>query len=122
VDPSGNFTARQRRFDYPRSSYDGTTTPPQASVLNPQNVAFTFTIVGNAPIARAAFQWGVSSSDTPVSYNDALAVGGLATAVYAYSSPRSQSLVFTSITGGNEVLQADPFLLSSNLSGLVAYR
>jgi hypothetical protein len=43
--------------------------------------------------------------------------------VYPYSSRRLPSLVFSSLTGSNEVLQADPsVLLSSVTIGVVAYR
>lgn len=120
VQPDNTFVAHQRRFDYPRSTYDGIP-PPIAS----SDVAFTFTIVGTNTFPRSGFSWTVASSHAPVGFNDSVAVtlGGLATSVAAYSSPRVQSLVFTSITGGNEVLQANPSLLASNLVlGLVAYR
>ena len=120
VQPDNTFIAHQPRFDYPRSSYDGRPPPVAGS-----DVAFTFTIVGTNTIPRSGFTFTVSSSHAPVAFNDsvALSVGGLATAVTAYSSPRVQNLVFTSITGGNEVLQANPSLLASNLVlGLVPYR
>jgi len=60
----------------------------------------------------------------PVAYGDQLhTTAGFATAVYGYSSRRTQSLAFTSVTGMNEVLQADPFFLNSTTTlGLVAYR
>ena len=120
VQPDNTFVARQRRFDYPRSTYDGFPAPVASS-----DVAFTFSIIGTNTIPRSGFSWTVASGQAPVGFNDsvAVAVGGLATAVTAYSSPRVQNLVFTSITGGNELLQADPSLLASNLVlGLVAYR
>jgi hypothetical protein len=127
VQPDNTFVAHQRRFDYPRSTYApgdaGAGTPPQAAASN--DVAFKFNIVGTNTIPRSGFAFTVSSGQVPVGFNDsiAVAVGGLATSVTAYSSPRVQSLVFTSITGGNEILQADPSVLSSNLvTGLVAYR
>jgi len=54
--------------------------------------------------------------------NVVFAVAGLATTVYAYSSPRIQNLLYSSITGSNEVLQADPSTLNSSAIGVVAYR
>ena len=118
--PDNTFVAHERRFDYPHSTYDPAS-PPVAS----RDVAFTFNIVGTNTIPRSGFTWTVTSGQAPVGFNDtvAVAVGGLSTAVTPYSSPRVQSLVFTSITGGNEVLQANPALLASDLVlGLVAYR
>ncbi|MGZ6124777.1 MAG: hypothetical protein ACXWLR_07445, partial [Myxococcales bacterium] len=122
VEADGTFIARQRRFDYPRTSYAAA--PPQAAAAN--DVAFKFAITGPAPTARTGltgFNWGVFSGQAFIHAVDSVAASGLATAVYGYSSPRTQSLVFTSITGSNEVLQADPSVLGSNLAtGIVAYR
>ena len=118
VQPDGSFVARQRRFDYPRSSYDQNAPPTRAN-----DVAFAFTITGTAPtIPRSSFTWAIGSGQLLLSYNDPVATGGLATAVHAYSSPRHQSLIFTSITGSNEVVQADPAVLFSNTSGILFYR
>jgi hypothetical protein len=118
VEPDGTFVARQPRFDYPRQAYSGTAPPSAAN-----DVAFTFAITGNAPsLPKSGFTWLIGSGQAPVSYADAFALAGLATAVHAYSSPRYQNLVFSSITGSNEVLQADPGFLISALTGLVPYR
>jgi len=57
-----------------------------------------------------------------VSYRDTTTAAGFATAVYAYSSPRYRTLLFSSITGSNEVLQADPGVLGSTATGVLAYR
>jgi hypothetical protein len=120
VEPDGTFIARQQRFDYPKTTYSPGP-PPEASKLN--DIAFKFTITGPQPTGKAGFTWGMRSGQAFIHYSDGIAVAGLATAIYAYSSPRAQSLVFTSITGSNEVLQADPSLLASNLTtGIKAYR
>ena len=121
VQPDGTFVARQRRFDYPRSAYAGGSTP-QAGAAN--DIALRFAITGPSPTTpRSGFTWSMSSGQSYIGFSDSIAVGGFATAIYAYSSPRTQSLVFTSVTGSNEVLQADPSLLTSNISlGILAYR
>jgi hypothetical protein len=123
VEPDGTFTARQRRFDYPRTTYAAgdVNTPPQAAKAN--DIAFKFSITGPEPTAKSGFTWTMRSGQVFTHYSDGIAIGGFATTVYAYSSPRAQSLVFTSITGSNEVLQADPLLLASNLTtGVKAFR
>jgi hypothetical protein len=123
VEADGSFTARQRRFDYPRTTYapGDASTAPQAAKAN--DIAFKFAITGPQPTVKSGFTWGMLSGQSYIRYADAIAVSGFATAVYGYSSPRVQTLVFTSITGSNEVLQADPSLLASNLTtGIVAYR
>ena len=124
---SGTFSAHQRRFDYSYSEYDPgdpTATPPrlpQAAKAN--DIAFNFTLVGPEPTAQSAFTWSVGAGEGFIEVLDAVATSGLATAVYPYSSPRTQSLVYTAITGSNELLQSDPSLLSSNaISGIVVYR
>jgi hypothetical protein len=124
---SGTFSAHQRRFDYSLSRYDpGDPTatpprPPQAALVN--DIAFNFTLTGPEPTAQAAFTWSLGAGEGFVEVLDSVATAGLATAIYAYSSPRAQSLVFTSITGSNELLQSDPSVLSSNITaGIVVYR
>ena len=105
-------------FDYPRSNYDANN-PPVAA----HDVGFTFSITGGIPtVPRTLFTWSIGSGQIPLAYQDLGAFGGFATAVFAYSSPRQQSLIFTSITGGNEVLQADPSVLVSTTTGVLYYR
>jgi len=118
VQPDGTFVAHQRRFDYPRQAYSQSAPPLKAN-----DVAFTFAITGNAPTSpKSGFSWAIGSGEFTVSYRDVFAVAGLATTVYAYSSPRIQNLLYSSITGSNEVLQADPSTLNSSAIGVVAYR
>jgi len=118
VQPDGTFVAHQRRFDYPRQAYSGSAPPLKAN-----DVAFTFAITGNAPTSpKSGFTWAIGSGEAPVSYRDTFAVAGLATTVYSYSSPRIESLLYSSITGSNELLQADPSVLGSSIIGIVAYR
>jgi hypothetical protein len=128
VAEGGNFAVHQQRFDYPRSSYapgDPTSTPPkppQAASVN--DVAFSFQLSGPIPVTPGTgFVWNIGSGYVPVAYFDGTASAGLATVVYPYSSRRLPSLAFTSVTGNNEVLQADPSILfSSTATGVVAYR
>jgi len=132
VADGGTFVVHQPRFDYPRSTYDRgdpTATPPrlpQAASAN--DVAFSFQISGPTPTVTPGtespfFSWSIGSGFLPVAYADFNSPAGFATAVYAYSSPRTPSLVFTAVTGSNEVLQANPLVLASVASGgVVAYR
>jgi hypothetical protein len=118
VQPDGNFVAHQRRFDYPRQAYSRDAPPLKAN-----DVAFTFAITGSAPTSsKSGFTWALGGGQSAVGYRDNFTLAGLATTVYAYSSPRIQSLLYSSITGSNEVLQADPSVLSSAATGVVAYR
>ena len=113
-----------------RLSGDPTTVPPklpQAASAN--NVAFSFQLSGPIPVtpgssfgSTSAPGWNIGSGYLPVAYADSTAAAGLATVVYPYSSRRLPSLVFTSLTGSNEVLQADPALvLSTTATGVVGY-
>src|SRR5207302_971665 len=128
VAEGGKFLVHQQRFDYPRSTYDPgdpisvPPRPPQAASVN--DVAFSFQLSGPIPvIPGTGFGWTVGSGYLSVSYSDSTATAGLATVVYPYSSRRLPNLVFTSLTGSNEVLQADPsVLLSLVTAGVVLYR
>src|SRR5438128_380579 len=128
VREDGTFDAHQPRFDYPRSTYGRTSTDVNPAPIASRDLAFSFLISGPFPDtsqeAGSRFTWSLSSGVLPVAYGNQLhTTAGLATAVYGYSSRRTQSLAFTSVTGLNEVLQADPFLLNSTTTvGLVAYR
>ena len=118
VQPDGMFVAHQRRFDYPRQAYS-----PSAPPLQANDVAFTFAITGNAPTTpKSGFTWVIGSGESIVSYSDTLTLAGFATTVYAYSSLRYRTLLFSSITGSNEVLQTDPGVLGSSATGVLAYR
>jgi hypothetical protein len=128
VAEGGKFLVHQQRFDYPRSTYDpGDSTsvpprPPQAASVN--DIAFSFQLSGPIPVfPGTGFFWTIGNGYASVSYSDSTATAGLATVVYPYSSRRLPNLVFTSLTGSNEVLQADPsVLLSLVTAGVVAYR
>ena len=94
---------------------------PQAASAN--DIAFSFQFSGPTPTIPSSFSWTIGSGYAPLQYSDILATAGLATAVYAYSSRRSPSRVFTSLTGSNELLEADPtILLSLSAIGVLAYR
>ena len=127
VADQGKFIAHERRFDYPLSAYDpgdpASVPPrlPQAASAN--DIAFSFQFSGPTPTIPSSFSWTIGSGYAPLQYSDILATAGLATAVYAYSSRRSPSRVFTSLTGSNELLEADPsILLSLSAAGVLAYR
>ena len=119
------FDVHQQRFDYPRSNYGRTSTDTPPVPDASRDKAFTFSIKGDDPtIAGSQFTWTTTSGFVGVAFGDQLHnTPGLATAVYGYSSRRSQNLVFTSVTGTDEVLQADPSLLSSTtVVSVVPYR
>src|SRR5262249_52019514 len=132
----GSFVVDELRFDYPRplSSYPKATdcapTPqkPVCPVRPPtlaNDASFAFSLTGPEPTSVSGlsyFQWTISSGQAPLSYIDTASGAGLATSVYAYSSPRHQSLVFSSVTGANSLLQADPAVLTSSVNGIQAYR
>jgi len=116
VQPDGSFVAVQRRFDYPLPSYDAANPPLAAN-----NVAFRFTITPGTVTPKALFSWVIDSGQSPTSFADVI-LAGFATAVLPYSSPRQPSLVFSSVTGSNEVLQANPAVLGSQTGGIVPYK
>jgi hypothetical protein len=116
VQPDGSFVAMQRRFDYPLPSYDAANPPIAAN-----NVAFRFTITPGTVTPKAFFSWVIDSGQAPTSFADII-VAGFATAVLPYSSPRQPSLVYSSVTGSNEVLQANPAVLGSQTGGIVPYK
>ena len=130
VKEDGTFEAHQRRFDYPRgppgtTSYGRTDTDVPPAPVASRDTAFTFAITGPEPTVPASqFTWSFSAGFLGVAYGDQVhSTPGLATAVYGYSSRRTQNLAFTSVTGMDEVLQADPSLLSSTTTfGVTAYR
>ena len=64
----------------------------------------------------------LGGGESIVSYRDTTTAAGFATTVYAYSSQRYRNLLFSSVTGSNELLQADPAVLGSTATGVVAFR
>lgn len=120
------YLAHQRRYDYPLDLCPAGTPPfpcytdaTDARITG--DVAFAFTITGNDPITVAGFSITLTAP-LPVMVIDNTATLGLAGGILAYSSPRNPSLLFISLAGANEVLQADPAILYSASGGLQAYR
>jgi hypothetical protein len=108
------FVATGQRFDYPLDA----TSP----VLASDNVEVAFTIGGHDPLVLGTtFSFSLGTGLTPLSFRDSTLPQGLATAVLGYSSPRYPQLVFTSVTGGNAVLQADPSQLNT-FTGVIPYK
>jgi hypothetical protein len=113
------FQVHERRFDYPRSKY--TSDPNQKPFPSGANdLAYTLRIKGTEPTSPGfLFSWSVDSALAAASYRDGTSTvatnTGYATAVYSYSSPRSANLLFTSVTGVNEVLQVNPSAISTTL-------
>jgi hypothetical protein len=106
--------ATGQRFDYPLDA----TSP----VLASDNVEVAFQISGDNPVVLATtFSFSLSTGLVPISFRDSSLPQGLATAVLGYSSPRYPQLVFTSVTGGNAVVQADPSQLNT-ISGVLSYK
>jgi len=89
---------------------------------NEQSFTFTIDDLGAAIQPTSGFTWQMSNGQAPLSYSDLNVANGYATAILGYSSPRNQSFVFTSITGANEILQADPAVLRSDISGIQGYQ
>lgn len=130
------FVAHETRWDYPLEtcgSYGGVAAAAAAGIpcYDPNNPpvlgseqSFTFSIndKGAAIAPASGFTWQMSNGQAPVSYADSTVANGFATAVLGYSSPRNRSLIFTSVTGSNEVLQADPAILRADVTGLQGYR
>jgi len=117
VQPDGSFVAVQRRFDYPLPSYDPNNPPIAAN-----NVSFRFTITPGTVTPKALFTWTIDSGEAPYSFFDSFITAGFATAVVPYSSPRQPSLIYSSVTGSNEVLQANPAVLGSQTGGVIAFK
>jgi hypothetical protein len=117
VQPDGSFVAVQRRFDYPLPAYDPANPPIAAN-----NVSFRFTIIPGTVTPKALFTWAIDSGQAPISFLDNFITAGFATAVLPYSSPRQPSLIYSSVTGSNEVLQANPAVLSSQTGGIIAFK
>ncbi len=111
--PDGTFTSHERRWDYPLNYT--TDAPPTAA----NDVGLSFTVTGAPSTAGAGFLFDLSAGPEPVIFRDTAVIGGFATAVYAYSSPRRAVLIFSSVTGANEVIQADPTQVETNAT---AYR
>jgi hypothetical protein len=114
--PGASFVAVQRRFDYPLPTYDASNLPTAAN-----DVSFRFTITDGTVTPKALFTWVIDSGQVPISFADTI-TAGFATAVLPYSSPRQPSLIYSSVTGSNEVLQANPAILSSQAGGILALK
>ncbi len=111
------FVATGRRYDYP---LDATSPPPLAS----DNVAIAFQLGGSDPIQLGnAWTFNITLPNlAPRLFRDGNAPQGFATSVLGYSSSRYPQLVFTAVTGANEVVQADTTLLDSDIFGIVSYK
>ena len=91
--------------------------PPDAA----QNISFRFTITGSDPtVPISNFTFSMNSSQAPLAIRDPLNSVGLVGGLLAYSSPRIESLLYTVLTGSNEMLQIDPAIAST--SGIQVYR
>ena len=112
------FVGTERRFDYPKD-YTTDLLPGAAD-----NVAVSFTITGNEPAASVSgFTFAMTVNDVLApTYRDPGAASGFANDVYAYSSTRYPTLVFTSVTGADSVVQADPAVLQPPAIGELVYR
>ena len=111
------FLATEQRFDYP---LDYSTPVP----LVTDNVAVAFQLGGDDPLTLGTF-WSFSLGPgvTPQFFRDINLTQGFATAVLGYSSPRYPQLVFSSVTGANEVVQADATVLGADpIFGVVSYK
>ena len=102
-------------------------TPTPAPYVT-DNVAVAFQLDGPDPVQIGnAWSFTISLLDpsgvTPKLFRDSNAPQGFATSVLGYSSKRYPQLVFSSVTGANEVVQADTTLLGADLQfGVVSYK
>lgn len=111
------LTLPGRRFDYPLKY--GTDAPPLAAT----DIALGLQLSGNDPTALGVgFSFSIRSGVDAQSFGDITQGQGFATVVTSYSSPRHPLLVFSSLTGGNAVVQADPSQLPPQFFGVVSYK
>ena len=110
------FFGYEPRFDYPLDLPLGSTTLTPAFT---EDVGVSFIITGGAPSPKSSFLFGVSSGQGQTSTRDPSSV--FAGAINIYNSVKITNLVFTAVTGANEVLQSDPAFIGA-LNGTIAYR
>lgn len=112
----------------PRSDYPGACSTAGACGLfytamerPPVDIGAAFIIGGNDPLVQSVLSFTTSSASFPTSVRDATLTGGLAESVFVYRNLKTQSLIFSSVTGSNGLLQANPLLLNV-AGGIVTYR
>lgn len=110
------FFGYEPRFDYPLDLPAGAA---DATPAFTQDVGVSFTVRGSAPIAKTSIFFGIASGQGQTSTRDPSSV--FAGPLTVYSSAKVTNLVFTSVTGANEVLQTDPSLIGT-INGTIAYR
>ncbi len=120
------FSAVEPRFDYPLAyaQLDATGRPTtQFFPTRDKDVGVAFTITGPEPVTPSSFFFfSLLSGQSPVRVFDNGASGSaFAGPTFVYTSPKVTNLVFTSVTGGNSVVQLDPSLLQV-VNGVIIYR
>lgn len=120
------FQAFEPRFDYPVavSQLDAAGNPTTRYYpTRDRDVAVAFTITGPEPVLPgSSFAFGVQSGQSPLRVLDSGSSGAaFAGPTLVYTSPKVTNLVFTSVTGGNSLLQIDPSLLQAT-NGILVYR
>lgn len=109
------FIAYEPRYDYPLD-YD-----PKLPPLAATDIALAFTLTGAEPtIANTQWSFTMASGQLPMQVRDLNSPQGLASQVIEYSSPKVTNLLFATVTGGNELLQAAPELLTVR-GGVISY-
>ena len=126
-----NFVAREARTDYPGACTNSSVcgipysapdpAAPGAAARPPVDIAVAFVISGNDPPLQSVLSFATNSVAFPTTVRDPALAGGLSDSVFVYHSPKVQNLIFTSVTGGNGLLQANPLLLNVP-GGIVSYR
>jgi hypothetical protein len=109
------FVGWEPRFDYPLD-------PFSSDLLHPvftDDVGVKFKITGSPPPPKSLFQFKLTSGQQQTRAFEPSAI--FAGAVAVYNSPKVSNLVFSVITGANEVLLINPALLGFT-GGTVAYR
>jgi hypothetical protein len=107
------FSSLGRRADYPLI-YD-----PKSPPIDDTEISFT--IQGNDPVIGSSLTFVTTSGFVPTTARDTTLTQGLAEAVLVYNSPRSQNLIFASISGANVLLKADPAALNT-FGGIISFR
>lgn len=116
------FIGREPRTDYTGACSNGSSCGiAYSAALPPVDIGVAFVIGGNDPPLQSVLSFGTNSVGFPTSVRDSALTGGLAESVFVYRNRKAQNLIFTSVTGGNGLLQANPLLLNA-LGGIVSYR
>jgi hypothetical protein len=116
------FVGHEPRTDYPGFCSTASSCGLSYSASQPPiDIGVAFIIAGDDPPLQSVLSFGTNSDGFPTTVRDSSLVAGLAGSVFVYRNAKVPNLVFTSVTGGNGLLQSNPLLLNS-FGGIVSYR